>query len=209
MEMFTIFILTVLMGLVPAYIAHQKGRSFILWWQYGAMLFVVALPHALLISAHPRIAANDLPERQAEPISVADEIEKLALLRSQGILNEDEFHTQKKVLLANSIETLARSVIRISDPVASPVMGIVAIGLGLASIVTPYFVAVVLVPTTFVCGIIALRQGHKGFGGVSIVLAIVGLLGLIDLSQDVSDARQNLENLQKTLQALKALSQER
>jgi hypothetical protein len=132
---------------------------------------------------------------------VADEIEKLALLRSKGVLNEDEFHTQKQLLLSNSIEPSARTAFRL-HPVASPVMGIAAIGLGLAPIVTPHFAAVIFVPATLVCGIIALRQGHKSYGGVSIVLAIAGLIGLIDLSQEVSDAQQTLETLQNALKIL-------
>jgi hypothetical protein len=44
-----IFIIPVLIGLFPAAIARLKGRSFVLWWMYGATLFVVALPHALLL----------------------------------------------------------------------------------------------------------------------------------------------------------------
>jgi zinc ribbon protein len=43
-------ILAALLGLIPAAIAHQKGRDFAIWWLYGAALFIVALPHALLIS---------------------------------------------------------------------------------------------------------------------------------------------------------------
>ena len=39
-----------LIGLLPAYIAHKKGRSFLLWWLFGAALFIVALPAALVIS---------------------------------------------------------------------------------------------------------------------------------------------------------------
>jgi ABC-type multidrug transport system fused ATPase/permease subunit len=198
MEIFTILIVTGLIGLIPAYIAHQKGRSFVLWWQYGALLFIVALPHALMMSALSR-NAND-QGRQVKRISVADEIEKLALLRSQGILNEDEFNTQKKALLANSIEQSAQHAVRISA--ASPVMGIVAVGFGLASIIMPRFAAVFCVPATFVCGIIALWQGQKGLGGVSVVLGILGLIGLSDLSQEISDAQQNLENLRKALKVL-------
>jgi hypothetical protein len=41
--------LAVLIGLIPAFIARNKGKSFLLWWFYGAMLFMVALPHSLLI----------------------------------------------------------------------------------------------------------------------------------------------------------------
>jgi hypothetical protein len=135
-----------------------------------------ALPHALVLSALPRIAPNE-PSKgsQAQLTSVADEIEKLALLRSQGILDDNEFHAQKRSLLAKAFDSSAR-------PVASPVIGIAAIVLGLASIVTPYFAAVFFVPATFVCGIIAFRQGHKSYGGVSIALAIMGLIGLTDLT---------------------------
>lgn len=46
-----IIILAILIGLIPAAIAHSKGRSFFLWWLYGAALFIIALPHALLIKA--------------------------------------------------------------------------------------------------------------------------------------------------------------
>jgi hypothetical protein len=155
-----------------------------------------ALPHALVLSALPRIAPNE-PSKgsQAQLTSVADEIEKLALLRSQGILDDNEFHAQKRSLLAKAFDSSAR-------PVASPVIGIAAIVLGLASIVTPYFAAVFFVPATFVCGIIAFRRGHKSYGGVSIALAIMGLIGLTDLTQEVSDARQTLETLQNALKIL-------
>jgi hypothetical protein len=47
-----VLILAVLIGLVPAVIAQSKGRSFGLWWFYGAALFIVALPHALLMKAN-------------------------------------------------------------------------------------------------------------------------------------------------------------
>jgi uncharacterized membrane protein len=41
--------LIVLPGLIPAAIAQSKGRSFALWWIYGVLLFIVALPHALIM----------------------------------------------------------------------------------------------------------------------------------------------------------------
>ncbi len=50
------FILVVLIGLIPAVIAQGKGRSFVLWWLYGAALFIVALPHALI-----------MPSRKVDP----------------------------------------------------------------------------------------------------------------------------------------------
>lgn len=49
-----VLLLAVLIGLLPAAIAQSKGRSFLLWWFYGAALFIVALPHSLIMSADSR-----------------------------------------------------------------------------------------------------------------------------------------------------------
>jgi hypothetical protein len=37
------------LGIIPASIAHSKGREFGIWWLYGAALFLIALIHALCI----------------------------------------------------------------------------------------------------------------------------------------------------------------
>jgi hypothetical protein len=44
-----LLILAILIGLIPAAIAVNKGRDFFAWWIYGAALFIVALPHALIM----------------------------------------------------------------------------------------------------------------------------------------------------------------
>lgn len=44
-----ILILAILIGLIPAAIAQSKGRNFVTWWLYGALLFILALPHSLLL----------------------------------------------------------------------------------------------------------------------------------------------------------------
>lgn len=44
-----ILIVAILIGLIPAAIASSKGHNFILWWLYGAAIFIVALPHSLLL----------------------------------------------------------------------------------------------------------------------------------------------------------------
>lgn len=54
-----ILIVAALIGLIPASIAKSKGRSFGLWWFYGAAIFIVALPHALIMKAN-----NEAIERQ-------------------------------------------------------------------------------------------------------------------------------------------------
>lgn len=38
-----------LLAFIPAIIAQKKGKSFILWWVFGFLLFIVALPWALLM----------------------------------------------------------------------------------------------------------------------------------------------------------------
>ena len=45
----TFFIAAVLLGLVPAFIAQSKGRSFAGWWLYGFLLFIIAIVHVLVI----------------------------------------------------------------------------------------------------------------------------------------------------------------
>jgi hypothetical protein len=49
-----ILVLAILLGLIPAAIASSKGKSFIAWWIYGAALFIIALPHALIMSSDAR-----------------------------------------------------------------------------------------------------------------------------------------------------------
>jgi hypothetical protein len=53
-ELLQAFYLAIFIGLLPAFIARSKGKNFMLWWFYGVMLFIVALPHALLIRAESK-----------------------------------------------------------------------------------------------------------------------------------------------------------
>jgi hypothetical protein len=46
-----IIFIAIIIGLVPAVIARSKGRSFVPWWIYGSALFIIALPHALIMRA--------------------------------------------------------------------------------------------------------------------------------------------------------------
>lgn len=48
-----IFIMAMLIGLIPAAIAKSKGRSFGAWWIYGTLLWIVALPHSLVVTPAP------------------------------------------------------------------------------------------------------------------------------------------------------------
>ena len=51
-ELIEVMKLAVIIGIIPAFIARNKGKNFFLWWLYGFMLFIVALPHALLMKPH-------------------------------------------------------------------------------------------------------------------------------------------------------------
>ncbi len=43
-----------LLGLIPALIARSKGRNAFGWWIYGSLLFIIALPHSLLVKENLR-----------------------------------------------------------------------------------------------------------------------------------------------------------
>lgn len=47
-----LILVAIVIGLLPAYIAKTKGHSFVLWWFYGAALFIIALPHALIMKSN-------------------------------------------------------------------------------------------------------------------------------------------------------------
>src|SRR5260370_1165172 len=58
--------LSVLMALIPAYIAKSKGRSFGLFLDYGAMLGPIAIIHALVMKQQTgNIQAEIYPNMQA------------------------------------------------------------------------------------------------------------------------------------------------
>lgn len=48
--MLEILAIAAFIGLLPAFIAQSKGHSFMVFWLFGALLFIVALPVALLMS---------------------------------------------------------------------------------------------------------------------------------------------------------------
>lgn len=44
----TIILFALLLGLIPAAVAHAKGYNFITWWLFGILVFIVALPCAII-----------------------------------------------------------------------------------------------------------------------------------------------------------------
>jgi hypothetical protein len=54
MSILTILVFAAILGCIPGAIAQSKGHSFVAWWIFGALLFVVALPCALFIEREGR-----------------------------------------------------------------------------------------------------------------------------------------------------------
>lgn len=54
------FLVAIVLGIIPALIAQSKGRSFIGWWIYGFLLFIVALVHSLIIKKDPQAIEKEL-----------------------------------------------------------------------------------------------------------------------------------------------------
>jgi len=48
-------IIAAIIGCIPASIAQSKGKSFLAWWFYGALLFIIALPHSLLMKPEQKV----------------------------------------------------------------------------------------------------------------------------------------------------------
>ena len=59
LSMFMPLVILGLLGLIPANIAKNKGKSFVTWWIYGTTLFFIALIHALLMKADAKKIEED------------------------------------------------------------------------------------------------------------------------------------------------------
>ena len=65
----TPLLVAAVLAIIPARIAAAKGRSFRLWWFYGWMLLIVALPHALLLRPRPAVVDEELPAETGPPMA--------------------------------------------------------------------------------------------------------------------------------------------
>ena len=68
-----LLVISALLGLLPASIAKRKGYGFGAWWLYGSALFLVALPHALMMKLNQAgIEARQLDEGMKKCPSCAE-----------------------------------------------------------------------------------------------------------------------------------------
>ncbi len=75
-----------------------------------------------------------------------------------------------------------------------PIFGIIAVILGGASAIMPYFAAVFLVPAAFIGGVIALFKHQKMLGTAAIILAAIGLMGIFTVQTKINEIGKVFES---------------
>lgn len=76
-----------------------------------------------------------------------------------------------------------------------PWAGFGSVGLGLASVLSPYFAAVFFVPTSLICAAIAYWQGQKKLAYIGFLCGGIGLAFLINTQIALYQVSQELGNL--------------
>lgn len=72
-----VFIAFMLLAIIPAKIAENKGHDFVLWWSYGVALFIVAFVHSLLLKPNEaRVEAQSLAEGSSKKCPFCAELVK-------------------------------------------------------------------------------------------------------------------------------------
>lgn len=79
-----------------------------------------------------------------------------------------------------------------------PIVGIIAVILGAASALMPYFAAVFLVPTAFIGGAVAIFKKQRKLGAAAIILALIGLAGVFVVGEKINKISAVFENPQST-----------
>jgi len=130
----------VLLGLAPAAIAHSKGGNFFLWWLYGAAIWIVAFPHALMMRADSQALENKaLAEGQRKCPDCAELIRQEAVVcRHCGLKLPQEVVLAPQSDLqpvANSSESAADGEAGHAPPLPQPIDGVERVALAFVSVI--------------------------------------------------------------------------
>jgi hypothetical protein len=112
-----IFIVAVLLGLIPAVIASRKGRSFALWWFFGAVIFIAALPMAILMkSEDQQTQGSSLRKcpKCAEPIQPDASLCKHCRAEIVPLTNDEQRILNKKARESNHVPGWLTAVVLIA-----------------------------------------------------------------------------------------------
>jgi hypothetical protein len=78
--LFPMLIVAVFLGLIPAFIAHNKGHEFVLWWIYGTSLLIFAFFHALFLKPTGKMQAAQASKTLKKCPYCAEMVNKEAIL---------------------------------------------------------------------------------------------------------------------------------
>jgi len=125
----TYLFIAVLLGLAPAAIAHAKGGNFFLWWLYGAAIWIIAFPHALLMGAdNQALETKALAAGQKKCPDCAELIRQEAMVcRHCGLKLPQEVVSAPQLDLqpvANSSESAADGEAGHAQPLSQPIDGV-------------------------------------------------------------------------------------
>lgn len=95
----TILIIAVIIGLLPAGIAKSKGYNFFSWWFYGAAAFIVALPWSIIMKpAEPEVKGEILDPSQKNSSRIIAELANLQAIKGTGALSDEDFRSKEELL---------------------------------------------------------------------------------------------------------------
>lgn len=109
-ELLVSLVFSFFLGLIPAVIAKEKGYSFALWWFFGFMLFLIALPCAILMSRKYDPRDDEIVRRRSEPRYVpatkqpSSDTNELARLQARAEAAEAEAHQLRLEAEAKRLE---------------------------------------------------------------------------------------------------------
>lgn len=95
------------------------------------------------------------------------------------------------------------TVAKTEAPQVRPVASIIAMGAAIASLLTPYFAAVFLVPIALISSAIAYRQSQKIGAVIACIIGLFGMIGVFNTSEKIRSLTQATEvgNTQSTTYA--------